>query len=196
MQSKKAIAIIAVFLLIAASVIGLIASGIISVKAPDSESGELTSGKVSELAFDSLAPDEEAGVGFELSYEGDDFIICYCECGLFGYDLNKREMTFEIDFVKAYGKKGSVQGSYGTCAVTSSDGKCVVITYTEPDVVYDTYYIDVPTLTYRKGEYEDLANIFVKESAVGYVRSAIEISSAVYVRGDQEWRLFDGYNWR
>lgn len=46
---------------------------------------------LSELAFDNLDMDAPVGVGFNLAFENDDFIIFYGDEALFGYDLSEEK---------------------------------------------------------------------------------------------------------
>ena len=78
----------------------------------------------------------------------------------------------------------------------SHDGRNIVLTYTDPDNpedVKDAYFIDVPTLTYTRGEYRLIENAFSRENAVGYIRATLEIGTTRYIRGDKKWLLFDNY---
>jgi hypothetical protein len=51
---------------------------------------------LSELGFDSIDLNANPGVGMPLVYESENFIIFYGDFGLFGYDLEKRQITFAI----------------------------------------------------------------------------------------------------
>lgn len=149
--------------------------------------------KMSDLAFDNLDLDSHPGVGFELIFESDELIIFYGDFGLFGYNLKEQKMIFGVDFCKVYGKKGAVQGSYGTYAEASLDGKRVVFTYTDPDdpdIEYDAYYLDIPTLTYQRGSYRPIDKPFNREDIIGYVMPGSKISRTVYVFGDEYWKIF------
>lgn len=42
--------------------------------------------------------DAPVGVGFNLAFENDDFIIFYGDEALFGYDLSEEKITFTVDF--------------------------------------------------------------------------------------------------
>lgn len=151
---------------------------------------------LSEIAFDDLDLSENPGVGLELVFESDDLIMFYGDFGLFGYNLKSREITFAIDFVKTFGRKGSVQGQYVTGVEASSDGREIVFVDTDPDHpddVKEAYFVDVPTLTYTCGAYRPIENAFLRENAVGYARPGGSIITTVYIRGDQQWHLFDGY---
>ncbi|OUO24806.1 hypothetical protein B5F88_19605, partial [Flavonifractor sp. An306] len=54
---------------------------------------------LSELAFDDLDMNAPVGVGFNLAFENDDFIIFYGTDGLFCYDLSEKEIIFSVDFI-------------------------------------------------------------------------------------------------
>lgn len=190
MKSKK----IVLLLCIATLLVSVLAS--CGMTSNNSGNNNVTANTLSDLSFDSLDLNDSPGVGFELVYESANSIIFFGDFGLFGYDLSEQKMSFAVDFVKAYGEKGSVQGSYGTYVEVSSDGQRIALTYTDPDapeVKNEAYYIDIPTMTYQRGEYQPLDDIFVKETAIGYVRPGGKISSTVYVCGEKEWAVFDGY---
>lgn len=157
---------------------------------------------LSDLAFDPLDVHCPAGPDFHVAYESDQSIIIWGAPGLFGYDLTDRKVTFSVDFVKALGQEGIVQGSHGTGVVVTSDGKSIIFddNSLEPDsegygVVY---YIDVPTLTYYRSDvYEPIEDYFDPESAVGGVIPGGELIDTVYFRGDpyegERWAIFEGY---
>lgn len=152
--------------------------------------------KISELSFDKLDTSANPGVGFVMAYESDSFIIFYGNFGLFGYDLSAKEMVFDVDFAKAYGKKGQIQGLYGTYVEVDISGKNIVLTYTDPDApddILEAYYFDVPSLTYHRGDYQPMEDIFQHENAMGYVIPGGSIENSKYVRGDEEWAIFEKY---
>ena len=155
---------------------------------------ENTKSNLSEIAFDEpLDLESSSGVGVEIAFESEDMLIFYGDFGLFGYDLKTKELKFSVDFVKAVGIEGSVQGSYGTAVDVSEDGNTVVISeYTvERETRGKTCYIDIPSLTYRHGEYEHLENPFNKENIKGSVYPGVKISQIKYMRDDKEWSLFE-----
>lgn len=136
------------------------------------------------------------GVGFNLAYENEDFIIFYGTEGLFCYDLSEKEITFSVDFIKVSGTTGAVQGTAGTDVSVSQDGQRMILVYSDidtPDAVYDAYYISIPTLTYHCGEYYPMEDAFNPENAVGYVLPGAVYSHTRYIRGDSSWDVFDGY---
>jgi hypothetical protein len=151
---------------------------------------------LSDLAFDELDLDSHPGIGFHVVYESDRFIIFWGASGLFGYDLMNRNVTFNVDFVKVFGEEALIQGSVGTYVEASPDGQSITIEFQEDSsgVARDAYYIDVPTLTYQCGAYEPMESIFGEENAVGYVMPGAKMSDTVYIRGDDQWMIFDGYN--
>lgn len=158
--------------------------------------------KVSELGFDNLDKNMPAGVDFALVYECDDFIIFCNSFGLWGYNLTDYSITFDVDLVKTFGEECMLQGSYDPYAVWvqgSADGKEVVISCadrnssSDPETDRITYFIDIPTLTYQRGEYQPVKDVFQKESAVGYIIPGGTLGGSVYVQGDKEWSLFAEY---
>lgn len=151
---------------------------------------------LSELAFDDLDMNAPVGVGFNLAFENDDFIIFYGTDGLFCYDLSEKEIIFSVDFIKVYGTTGAVQGTAGTDVSVSQDGQSIILVYSDmdtPDAVYDAYYISIPTMTYHCGEYHPMEDAFNTENAVGYVLPGAVYSCTRYIRGDLSWDVFDGY---
>lgn len=147
---------------------------------------------LSEISFDELDLNAHPGICFHVVYESDQFIIFWGAPGLFGYDLVNQNVTFDVDFMKAYGERGIVQGSSGTFVEASPDGQSITIRFDALDAVRDAYYIDVPSLTYRRGAYKPMEHIFGEENAVGYVMPGAKISDTVYIRGDKVWTIFDG----
>lgn len=150
---------------------------------------------LSELAFDDLDMNAPVGVGFNLAFENDDFIIFFGDDGLFCYDLSEK-IIFNIDFVKVSGTTGAVQGSAGTRVRVSQDGQNMILVYFNmdtPDAEYDAYYISIPTMTYHCGEYHPMENAFDRENAVGYILPGAVYSDTLYIRGDLSWAVFDGY---
>ena len=150
---------------------------------------------ISEISLENLNLSANPGVGVRLDYESEDFIVFHGNFGLFGYDLNKREILFSVDFVKAIGIAGSVQGSHGSAVEVSDDGKTIMLY--EYDVETETRgeacYIDVPTLTYTLGEYMPMDSVFSHDNAVGYIMTTTVIETLYYARGDKEWLLFENY---
>lgn len=147
---------------------------------------------LSEISFDGLDLNAPPGIGFRVVYESDQFLIFGGAPGLFGYDLVNQNVTFDVDFMKAFGEQGSIQGSHSTYVEASPDGQSITIKYDTPDVIREAYYIDVPTLTYQRRAYEPMERIFGEENAVGYVMPGAKISDTVYIRGDKVWTIFDG----
>ncbi|MBR2473362.1 MAG: hypothetical protein IKB44_05385 [Clostridia bacterium] len=146
-----------------------------------------------EIAIDKIDLNASTDVGVELAYESDDFIIFYGSIGLFGYDLNKKEITFAVDFTKAVGIEGSIQGSRGTSVDVSADGKTVIISDydVEQNLRHKTCYIDIPTLTYTTADYKPLDNAFERESAKGYIYPGVKAEHVKYIRDSKEWVVFE-----
>ena len=137
--------------------------------------------------------ESSSGVGVELVFESEDMIVFYGDFGLFGYNLNTEEIEFSVDFVKAVGIEGSVQGSKGPAVEVSADGNTVVICEydAETEMRGKACYIDIPTLTYTYGEYNPMESVFEKENAKGYIYPGVQIGQVKYILGDNEWQLFD-----
>lgn len=149
---------------------------------------------LSEIAVDMpLNPETSSGVGVEIAYESEDMLIFYGEFGLFGYDLKENEPEFSVDFVKAIGIEGSVQGSYGTAVDVSADGNTVIISEynAETETRGKTCRIDVPSKTYEYGEYEPLENAFQKENVNGYIYPGVNLNGIKYILGEKEIVLFE-----
>lgn len=154
---------------------------------------ENTRANISEIAVDEpFDLETSSGVGVEIAFESEDMLIFYGDFGLFGYDLKTNEIKFSIDFIKAVGIKGTVQGSYGTAVDVSEDGKTVVISEYNIDgeTRGSTCYIDIPSLTYAHGEYQPLKKSFNKENIKGSVYPGVKISQIKYMLGEQVWSLF------
>lgn len=149
--------------------------------------------KLSEITVDDLDLTVNPGVEVKIDFENADLIIFHGDFGLFGYDLNKQEIIFSVDFIKAAGIEGSVQGSRGTAVDVSGDGETIIISYydVEKDIRGMACYINVPTLTYIYGEYRPLESTFQSDSTRGYIRTGLEIGTLRYIRDDKEWLLFN-----
>jgi len=102
-------------------------------------------------------------------------------------------LKFSVDFVKAVGIEGSVQGSYGTAVDVSEDGNTILISEynAKTDRRGKTCRIDISSLTYVQGEYEPLENPFDAENIKGSVYPGVKISQIKYILGDKEWTLFE-----
>ena len=154
---------------------------------------ENTKSKLSEIAVgEPLNLETSSGVGVEIAYESDDMLIFYGEFGLFGYDLKANELMFSVDFAKAVGIEGSVQGSYGTAVDVSEDGNTIIISEynVETETRGKTCYIDIPSMTYEYAEYKLLENAFQKENVNGTIYPGVEISQIKYMLDGKEWNLF------
>lgn len=147
---------------------------------------------LSEIAIKNIDLSANTEVGLVLAYESEDFIVFYGSIGLFGYDLHEKEITFAVDFMKAVGIEGSIQGSRGTSVEVSADGKTIVISDydVEQDVRHKTCFIDVPTLTYTIEDYEPLDRVFECDAAKGYIYPGVKVEQVKYIIGDSEWILF------
>ena len=149
---------------------------------------------LSEIAVEEpLDLETSSGVGVEIAFESEDMLIFYGNFGLFGYDLKENELKFSIDFVKAVGIEGNVQGSYGTAVDVSDDGNTIILSEynVETETRGKTCYIDIPSLTYEHGEYEPLENAFQKENINGAIYPGVKISQIKYMLDEKEWSLFE-----
>ena len=148
---------------------------------------------LSEISIEKIDLSAGTEVGVDLAYESDDFIIFYGNIGLYGYDLNKKEITFAVDFMKAVGVEGSIQGSRGTSVEVSADGKTIVISDydVEKNIRHKTCYIDIPALTYKIADYKPMDNAFDRENAKGYIYPGVKMEQVKYIIGDKEWIIFE-----
>lgn len=148
---------------------------------------------LSEIEVEEIDLSADTGVGVDLVYESDDFIVFYGSIGLFGYDLEKENISFSVDFMKAIGIDGSVQGSRGAYVEVSTDGKTLIISDydVEQDQHYKTCYIDIPTQTYAIKEYEPLADAFVRDSIKGYIYPGVKTEQVKYILDSCEWLVFE-----
>ncbi len=155
---------------------------------------EKTKANLSEISVDEpLDLETGSGVGVEIAFESEDMLIFYGDFGLFGYDLKENEIKFSVDFEKAVGIEGSVQGSYGAAVDVSEDGNTVVISeYTvETETRGKTCYIDISSMTYEHSEYQQLESPFNNENIKGYIYPGVKISQIKYILDGKEWQLFE-----
>ena len=155
---------------------------------------ENTKSNLSEISIEEpLDLEMSSGVGAEIAFESEDMLIFYGDFGLFGYDLKANEIEFSVDFVKAVGIEGSIQGSYGTDVDVSEDGNTIIISEynVETETRGKTCYIDIPSMTYEHAEYQPLENPFNKENIKGSVYSGVKISQIKYMLNGKEWSLFE-----
>jgi len=147
---------------------------------------------LAEISIDSIDLSASTDVGVELAYESADFIIFYGSIGLFGYDLNKEQITFAVDLIKAVGAEGSIQGSRGTSVKVSADGKTIVVSDYDSvqDVRYKTCYIDIPKLTYTVADYKPLDSVFDRDTAKGYIYPGVKTEQVKYITDEKEWVIF------
>ncbi|MBE6651276.1 MAG: M56 family metallopeptidase [Ruminococcaceae bacterium] len=191
--SKKAVlvsVITAILLIVAAFILGGILNGRI-IKNEREKANTKTN--LSEIAVDMpLDLETASGVGVEIAFESEDTLIFYGDFGLFGYDLRSNEITFSVDFVKAVGIEGSVQGSYGTAVEVSNDGNTVIISEynVETEKRGKTCYIDIPSLTYEHGEYEPIEKPFNNKNIKGSVYPGVKIGQIKYMIDGKELNLF------
>lgn len=166
---------------------------IIVVGAPGKLNSQTIQPSISEIELDNLDLEASSGVGVVLDFESDNFIIFHGDFGLFGYDLSARELVFSVDFIKAVGIAGSVQGSAGTAVEVSNDGKTIIISEynAETESRGEVCYIDVPTLTYTRKEYKPLENAFQRHNANGYIFPGVNISGVKYLLDDTECSPFN-----
>jgi len=154
---------------------------------------ENTKAKLSEISIaEPLDLEMSSGVGVEIAFESEDMLIFYGDFGLFGYDLKEKELEFSVDFVKAVGIVGSVQGSYGAAVDVSEDGNTIIISEynVETETRGKTCYVDIPSLTYEHTEYQPLENTFKKENVNGSIYPGVKISQIKYMLHEKEWSLF------
>lgn len=148
------------------------------------------------LAVESLDGDREGGVGAIVIYEDEERVIFYTDYGLFAYDLAGRKMIFSVDFIKAYGVEGSVQGDTGTYAAASPDGMKIVLHYiddVEQEDKYDAYYIDAAAMTWQTGKLQYLDETFDRDLVEGEVIPGGSIKGTCYQRNGEKWDVFAEY---
>jgi len=187
---KKYIALLIVFICVLVSV----GCSVSNDGQDNYNAAEKTKASLSEISADEpLNSETKSGVGIEIAFESEDMLIFYGDFGLFCYDLKANEIKFSVDFEKAVGIEGSVQGSYGPAVDVSQNGNTVVISeYTvETETRGKTCYIDIPSLTYEHREYHQLENSFNKENIKGYIYPGVKINQIKYMLDDKEWRLFE-----
>lgn len=173
--------------------LSLVACSDTNENANTQQNGAAEALSLSEIEIEEIDLSADTGVGVDLVYESDDFIIFYGSIGLFGYDLEKKEISFAIDFMKAIGIDGSVQGSRGACVEVSTDGKTLIVSDYDvaQDQHYKTCYIDIPTQTYAIKEYEPLDDAFAHDSIKGYIYPGVKTEQVKYILGGREWLVFE-----
>ncbi len=132
-------------------------------------------------------------------YESDDTIIFWGIFGLFGYNLERDEITFSVDFKKLYGEDAIpyVQGSSGlTVVCATADGTKLVIYYynqDQPGVGELPCYIDLTADTWEFSaeapegvEYID----YDSEEHLGELIPGGTIGWTTYIRGEKTWKIF------
>lgn len=171
--------------------------GVVGCSNSNNDNYDVTEGAKAKLSEISIAEpldlEMSSGVGVEIAFESEDMLIFYGDFGLFGYDLNTNELKFSVDFVKAVGIEGNVQGSYGVSVDVSEDGNTIVISEynVETETRGKTCYIDIPSLTYEYAEYQPLENAFQKENVKGSIYPGVKISKIKYMIDGKEWSLFE-----
>ena len=148
------------------------------------------------LAVESLDGSQPGGVGAVVIYEDETQVIFYTHYGLFAYDLAEKSMIFSVDFIKAYGVEGAVQGDTGTYAAASPDGTKILLHYTddmEQEDKYDAYYIDAAAMTWRTGKLEYLEEEFDRDLVEGEVVPGGTIAKTCYRRGGETWDILAEY---
>lgn len=145
------------------------------------------------LAVDTLDGDLPGGVGAPIIYEDEEQVIFYTGYGLFAYSLIERNMIFTIDHVKAFGIDGSVQGEDATYADATPDGKKIVFYSTLPGRTHDAYYVDLETMTWKTGEFQELDAKFDRDAAKGVVIPGGTIQTTRYMLDGKTWDVFAEY---
>ncbi len=186
-----------VSLAVASVLIGaaFIFGGILNAKIiNDKDNNPSMRANLSEISVDQpLDLEASSGVGVEIAFESNDLLIFYGDFGLFGYDLKANKIKFSVDFIKAVGIEGSVQGSYGTSVDVSIDGNTVVISEynVEKETRGKACYVDIPSLTYEYSEYKPLKVPFNKEHIKGTIYPGVKISQIKYMINNKEWKVFE-----
>jgi len=172
----------------------------------DNRKPDVVGACIGEISFDYFDLSACPGVGPVLIFEDEYFIIFFDEIGLFGYDLNENELVFAIDFMKAIGRPGRVQGSHGTVATVSYDGKIITFMDTGADNPLDDVYfyiIDITSLTFTRTlmqvdnaiNFRPIDNLttFSLDNAIGFVQTSNEMRHTRYRRKDVIWYIFNSW---
>ncbi len=90
------------------------------------ETEPLSKGTV-DYSVRNLSPEAPLGIGALLVYVDEHFIVFQSDPGLFGYDLQKREIVFSFDLQKAVGTTAYEGDQEGAVVHVSSDGTCAEV---------------------------------------------------------------------
>ncbi len=166
-----------------------------------------------DYSVQNLSPDAPLGIGALLRYVDEDFIVFQSDPGLFGYDLQKREIVFSFDLQKAVGTTAYEGSQEGAAVRVSSDGTCA-----EVYGVFDSerenqvgevgyFYIDTSDGSYvRKDTRTPIEEFFDvtwyefeakyamgnmnPDSPEGNIGTAKDLK---FVRGEEVWYVFEDF---
>ena len=155
-------------------------------------------GKLAALAVENLDLQAEAGIDLPLVYESDNLIIFWGAFGIFGYDLEKEEITFSVDFKKLYGEDAEpyVQGSVMTSVEATEDGTKLAVHYgnpNQPDVGKEPCYIDLANGTWTFSAEAPAGDTYISfdsETRLGDLIPGGTIGGTTYMRGEKTWKIF------
>ncbi|MGE4485639.1 MAG: M56 family metallopeptidase [Oscillospiraceae bacterium] len=162
-----------------------------------------------------LSENTNTGVGVFLDYADDDIVVFHGYFGLFIYDLNKQQITWSADLNRSLGTT-NIQGSSGAAVQVSADGETVLLyRYDENGTPEKAFYIDTNTpMQFLYTGYSPLDNAFdnfadlneagadpntfsdraIKfDDGYGYINCGNTLGGLTYVRGDTEYKVFDGW---
>ena len=162
-----------------------------------------------------LSADTTTGVGVFLDYANDNIVVFHGYFGLFIYSLSEQKLALAVDLNATLGTS-NIQGSSGAAVRVSADGKTVLLyRYDESGPPEKAFYIDTDTpMQFVYSDYIPLDSVFdgfadlreagadpntfsdmaVKfDDGYGYINCGNTIGGLTYVRGDAEYKVFDGW---
>ena len=152
-----------------------------------------------------LSSDTSRGVGVLLNYADETRIVFQGEFGLFGYDLEKREVTFAFNLMHYLGTANFQGAEDGAVVRVSSDGSTVLVYRVDDidDIQKDAFLVDFATGAVQEVVYAPLENSvsaldfedgslgqLIREGENGAVGT---VSDLRFERDGASWLIFENY---
>lgn len=152
-----------------------------------------------------LSPDTSIGVGVLLNYADETRIVFQGEFGLFGYDLERREVTFAFDLMHHLGT-ANFQGAEDSAVVrVSSDGSTIQVYRVDglDNIRENAFLVDFTTGEVEEMVYAPLENsvsaLDFEDSSHGRLISEGEngavgtVTDLRFERNGESWLIFENY---
>lgn len=152
-----------------------------------------------------LSSDTSIGVGVLLNYADETKIVFQGEFGMFGYDLEKREVTFAFDLMHHLGT-ANFQGAEDSAVVrVSSDGSTVLVYRVDglDNIQENAFLVDFTTGAVQEVVYAPLENSvsaldfedgshgrLISEGENGAVGTVTDLR---FERNGESWLIFENY---